>query len=314
MATILEAVKMLAARCNYASSLDGNGFNKLDAEFGHSIASRTVLSFKQEVAALRMLQKYTKQLATMGIDYTSLKVLAIDPSAPIVPVQIVPAISVIQKKAWIEDAYILLSFPYDPTFNDVIKQICSVYPSFDRVRKLWAVSMQDFDTIFPLLSKCNFDMPSLVEHKRELDRLANAIYVKKLNHLGDLNAPLAPNFILLDYQKEGIKTILRKGNLILADDMGLGKTMQALIAARAYQKLGYTIYVVAPVTLHDNWRKEAAIAKVNIEIFSWAKVPKPLEKKHYVVIADEAHYMQNGDKKRVKWEIDGKKYELRELK
>lgn len=37
MNTIHEAVKFLAGRCNYAQSLDGAGYNKFDAEFGHDL-------------------------------------------------------------------------------------------------------------------------------------------------------------------------------------------------------------------------------------------------------------------------------------
>ena len=42
--------------------------------------------------------------------------------------------------------------------------------------------------------------------------------------------------LLKNYQKEGVRWLLKTGSGILADDMGLGKTAQAIIAANKYIK------------------------------------------------------------------------------
>jgi SWI/SNF-related matrix-associated actin-dependent regulator 1 of chromatin subfamily A len=60
------AVCMLASVCNYAQSEDNRGFNKLDTTFGHNLADRIQkygeLSYKQYLAAKRMIQKYKRQI------------------------------------------------------------------------------------------------------------------------------------------------------------------------------------------------------------------------------------------------------------
>jgi SNF2 family DNA or RNA helicase len=79
-----------------------------------------------------------------------------------------------------------------------------------------------------------------------------------------------------------------------ADDMGLGKTIQALTVSAAYQrKYDDKVFVVCPATLKDNWLIESDIVGVEIEVFSWAKQPEPLEYDRYVLVCDEAHYAQN---------------------
>lgn len=84
--------------------------------------------------------------------------------------------------------------------------------------------------------------------------------------------------------------------VILADDMGLGKTLQALLIAKAWHEtLDVPILVIAPKSLRENWLREAASVQVELEMFSWAKLPEPLERP-YVMIADEAHYAQSGSK------------------
>lgn len=55
-------VQMVAAFCNHASTFDGVGFSKVDAEIGHSLASQGSLSPKQAVIALRLCKKYKRQL------------------------------------------------------------------------------------------------------------------------------------------------------------------------------------------------------------------------------------------------------------
>ena len=75
--TVVNAVQALAGVCDYASSRDNMGYNGGDAEYGHSIANQTiggrVLSEAQQRAAIKMIQKYRKQLATYGIEIPTIK-------------------------------------------------------------------------------------------------------------------------------------------------------------------------------------------------------------------------------------------------
>ena len=59
---VIEALKFLAARCDGARSLDGQGFNKMDADFGRDLASQTFLTPRQSEVGLKLVRKYSKQL------------------------------------------------------------------------------------------------------------------------------------------------------------------------------------------------------------------------------------------------------------
>ena len=56
------AMKMLAGVCDGAHQLDGQGFNKLDTEFGHKLAACHDLSEKQAEWAVKLANKYRRQL------------------------------------------------------------------------------------------------------------------------------------------------------------------------------------------------------------------------------------------------------------
>ncbi len=64
--TAERMIQRLAGVCNGASSWDGAGFSKMDTEFGHSLAQRAAQgrawSEKQAAAALKLINKYRKQL------------------------------------------------------------------------------------------------------------------------------------------------------------------------------------------------------------------------------------------------------------
>ena len=59
---VLEALRILAERCDGARSLDGNGFNKFDTAFGKDLASRNFLTPGQTEAGIKLVRKYRKQL------------------------------------------------------------------------------------------------------------------------------------------------------------------------------------------------------------------------------------------------------------
>lgn len=60
---ILEALKILNNNdMDYAIQNNGIGFNKIDTEFGHSLANKTTLTEKQIIAAYKLIRKYKKQI------------------------------------------------------------------------------------------------------------------------------------------------------------------------------------------------------------------------------------------------------------
>lgn len=59
---ILQALRLLAARCDGAQAEDSAGFNKFDSHFGKDLASRPRLSQKQAAAGFKLVRKYQGQL------------------------------------------------------------------------------------------------------------------------------------------------------------------------------------------------------------------------------------------------------------
>lgn len=69
---IATALLHLSGVCDGAGSLDGQGFNKVDSQFGHSLAQQVAegrgLSKAQQGKAFLMLAKYQRQLDAAGIE------------------------------------------------------------------------------------------------------------------------------------------------------------------------------------------------------------------------------------------------------
>jgi SWI/SNF-related matrix-associated actin-dependent regulator 1 of chromatin subfamily A len=59
---LLKYLKILSSYCDGAQALDGKGFNKIDTEIGHSLASQSFLSNKQAVIAEKLVRKYHRQI------------------------------------------------------------------------------------------------------------------------------------------------------------------------------------------------------------------------------------------------------------
>jgi len=111
--------------------------------------------------------------------------------------------------------------------------------------------------------------------------------------------PLGDGRQLFAHQRAAVRWLLARRGAVLADAMGLGKTLASLVAARALVRLAdCRILVIAPVGLHHHWRQEAASLGLRLELHSWAKLPTALPEAGTVVIADEAHYAQNGAARR----------------
>lgn len=64
---VLVCLRYLAGQCDGAQKVDGHGFDKFDAPFGHDLAARNYLSNNQVIAAIRMLKRYSRQLETAGL-------------------------------------------------------------------------------------------------------------------------------------------------------------------------------------------------------------------------------------------------------
>ena len=63
---------------------------------------------------------------------------------------------------------------------------------------------------------------------------------------------------LYDYQKEGVRIIVREGRILLADDMGLGKTIQAIAATEIFANHFNVkkVLIICPTSLKFQWKRE----------------------------------------------------------
>jgi superfamily II DNA or RNA helicase len=225
------------------------------------------------------------------------------------------------------DRYCLLSpdklevkifFTYNPALVTVVKELPDRYFHGEATAtspKHWRVPVEHAQVVIDTLQPLEFDIStevmlaadsvrSATEIAAEALRqkaIAQARELERLLTLAEVDQPFGDeDWRLRDYQREGVQFLLArtKGTTgtgaILADDMGLGKTVSLLFAAKALRlAYGYPILVVCPVSIAQNWHKEAAMVGTEVETFSWGKLPSPLEAKPYVIIADEAHYAQS---------------------
>lgn len=320
---IERALCYLSDRCDGARTEDGAGFNGADTRFGKWLAGRiqqrkAILKTHAQTA-LKMLQKYSKQLERGGLTLPQWE--AVEHQYPnkislttVVEIngekeEIVP-----EKRILIIGNKIAVYAPYDASgkFQREAKSIEGY--KFDKDDKSWRFPLDQIEEVVSKFPKKDYHYDPNLEgaialHKaqkaEEAARLESEALEKSGNIISliqaaDLDSPLANGWHLRDYQKRGAEWLLAhcQGGIysgaILADHMGLGKTLTTLVAARAIQGVhDCPIFVVAPVSLLENWRREAELASVRIECFSWAKIPFPLESQKYLVIADEAHYAQN---------------------
>lgn len=153
---------------------------------------------------------------------------------------------------------VLFRCPFDPVTVAQLRRI--------RPRGCWQARLQGW--VFPLeallrLVDCfgeRFPIdPSLRQWWQAIDKpLPPLPPHRQLVSAADLQAPLADGRQLLAHQRAGVRWLLARRGALLADEMGLGKTLTALAAARALLRLtDCRLLVVAPVGLHDHWRREA---------------------------------------------------------
>lgn len=298
--TIREAILYLAGRCDGARAKDGVGFNGYDAPWGSEAADRVQggMTVNPE-RALRVLGKYRKQLERGGIILPTLADLEAErPPEPVrvtSPASATPGVTVSRS-----GDLALLRFPYDPALVAKARELPGRRWAPELPGKPWTVPIAQLHAILAAFPNACLDSDLAAEAEAKVKAeaaTARAIAARQAADLASLDA-LIPGLArpLFGHQDTGTRWLVEHRTGILADDMGLGKTMQALVAAKA---LGHRVFVVAPAGLRVNWLREAEAVQVPIEVFSWAKVPDPIEEP-YTLIADEAHYAQNAKASRTK--------------
>ncbi|MGL4376195.1 MAG: DEAD/DEAH box helicase [Microcoleaceae cyanobacterium] len=325
-----QAICYLADRCDGARSDDGQGFNDADTRFGKWLAGlikqqKPILKNHAQ-SALSMMGKYTKQLEYGGLDLPNWDAIKHQyPDKNILTEGMAEGEEKPEKRIEVTGDKIAVYAPYDSSgkFQRTAKSIEGY--KFNNEDKSWRWPLEmvrEVTAAFPQESgyhyDCNIEGAIILAESQkaeEIERLEAEALEKsgniiKLVQSADLDARLSNGWYLRDYQKRGAEWLLAhcRGGIysggILADHMGLGKTLTTLIAAKAMQRThDCPVFVIAPVSLLENWRREAELAQVRIECFSWAKIPQ-LDNQKYVLIADECHYAQNEKSQRAQKFLD----------
>lgn len=326
-----QAIVYLADRCDGAEAEDGQGYNKGDSYLGKRLATRIgngkkLLKFHAE-KALKMLQKYTKQLQCGGLSLPQWEAIEHQyPESFRVEVEINGEMCVPEKRVQIKGQNIAVFAPYDSSGQMQRKAKSISGYRFNSAKEggdnswRYPLELATIESVLTVFSQPEYiheedaiqgiiEILKIEEAEKsaaqEAEALQKAESISKL--IGNLDAPLSNGWQLREYQKAGVEWLLSHGKNkiyrggILADQMGLGKTLTALVAAKRLQKqTGCKIFVIAPVSLQETWLRTAEIVQVNIECSSnsYQKIPLPLENSEYLLIADEAHSFQEMKSKR----------------
>ena len=295
---IQQAVRYLASRCDGAVSEDGHGFNKMDADFGRSLAERERWTKAQAKAALKMLKKYQGQLQAGGFDIERL----FDGSEITYPhLQQEKVMNTVKK---VDDRTMEIRYKFDPEILQLIKTLPG--RRFHPDKKYWTATITK-DSI-QKLKDVEFTIDKeLEEFLHEEEREIEVPGLKKQ---------------LFTFQKVGVAFIeKRKGRALIADEMGLGKTIQAAAWLQLHPEKRPAI-ILCPASLKLNWAKElretlstkdnvqilqgtkpypitGSIIIINYDILnSWVEALQAINPQ--VLIMDESHYVKNSSAIRTK--------------
>jgi SNF2 family DNA or RNA helicase len=213
------------------------------------------------------------------------------------------------------DGYISLKFPYQEySFREYIKQEFDA--KWHSSRKRWLIKEKDVTSflenlkhsiseivniklseLFKLEDKIMI-MAAINKDKNALEIASKQANITKLDRLSIDSGAIN----LRDYQKDGARWLLyhteygvEKGG-ILAYDMGLGKTYTSLSAYKTLTQISPKLdcLIICPASIKDVWSREAKAIGVPITVHSYAAKLESLEPTNpYILILDEAHYIQN---------------------
>jgi len=309
MEELKRAIDYLAGRCNWATTWDGEGFNKFDADFGHSLANYQTWSPKQARAAWKMVRKYKEQLTQAGIDYDKIP----EP----------PEVAETEKNdiisAMMKGSQIVIQMPYKCTnFFPALNAIKSIPGRRwnDKAKNppnVWIIPIeQAFKVIDKLEGFANFKPSNaLVKLAKKQSEAAGIFRTAATAKSSDLTVK-GLGGELFPFQKAGVEYAVKTKRVIIADEMGLGKTIEALATVEHLK--AFPAVVVCPATVKINWAREAKkwLPDRSVEIWSGrnssdnpadiivlnydildARLEDLLALNPQAVILDESHYVKN---------------------
>ncbi len=174
--TAEDMICTLAGMCNYASSWDGAGFSKIDAEFGHSLARQAsegkAWTVKQATAALKLLRKYQRQLGGKNYmdEWLTSPIFRKEPRDPSVKPQNDEK-KQNDRQLRSRDSLAVFSFGYDTEIVAGIKNIKGehkgkkFWASWDPSNRSWTIPVNE-TSIWPIIDlarKFSFDIEDRFE-------------------------------------------------------------------------------------------------------------------------------------------------------
>ena len=166
---------------------------------------------------------------------------------------------------------------YDKSWNFPLSAIAEVLAAFPETDYYWQPELKDLLAEEQKKREEEEKWRRREEEARQQrENLKRMLFENAIAYLQPkITEPLANGWELRNYQKEGVDWLINRhqGGVypggILADDMGLGKTIEALKAAKLLKEnYNCHVFVIAPVSLIENWQREAERVEVAIEIFS----------------------------------------------
>ena len=317
-----NAFDVLLSRCDGATSQDGAGYNKTDADFSNSLVRFNNWSKKQRVAVHKMLCKYKKQLKSLGISYDAI------PSPEKEEETFEQLIEEFKPKFIdIHEDRFKITFPFDWDVVNAVKRING--RRFDKETKVWTIP-QNVDSIAQLekfATKHKFGWADAAKSAISAIRDAAKSDIKASHaESSEFAVDKFGNDILQPYpfQKAGIEYAIKKNSVMIGDEMGLGKTIQAMGVIE--HRESYPALILCPSIVKVNWMREiqAWLPHRTVQVVNGGKTKIDYNTDFVVMnydivfkrqdeivdaafqslVADESHYLKNGKSKRGRAVVD----------
>lgn len=263
---IFRSVLYLASVDDYATSLDGAGFNKFDAPFGQDLAKRPWDRWtpKQIVAAYNLIVRYKQQLRRVGMIVDDMPVptvqeIEVTDKEVRLPVakkeaQVIKFIDIDRAKNLITVKFQGLSREDFFTVKDAVASVPG--RKFDAENKLWTIPFNQQTAMQVMEIAKQFGFTANPEVQQEIFKVAqeaSKMLVASRKKSANLNI-IGLGGTLRPFQNAAVQFGMMSERILIGDDMGLGKTIEAL--AILHVRGAFPALVVCPKTLKINWKRE----------------------------------------------------------
>jgi SNF2 family DNA or RNA helicase len=267
---VRDALRALCMRCDGATSEDGQGFNKNDSSFAHSINRQEYWSEKQESAIYRTMHRYVNQLSDLGFDYGSLTFETKEGRTSKNRWEEI-------KKTRKEEKEIIIRDGQKLTVDGNIFRLKSLYEFLAKAKSIpthrWDASTKTWTYLINVTTakmlnefiqsgEISADESTIIKINEVLEsenRLKNGkeeIAKIKMGEVPEVNVPLKAT--LFDHQKKAYAISTQVDSSALLMEQGTGKTFAAIATAGRRYLDGEVkrLLVVCPTAILHVWKGE----------------------------------------------------------